>query len=131
MTLRIAFAGVMLVTVAQVLGTGLDTEFLFGIGDTAINLPSDIGFYSQWSATIPCLWVGGGLSALAVGAAQRGGDLPAWIGRSSFVLGGLTLLLALSPLQYMAAGPGAVWLLLTAAGLAIGDRTHRSAGPRS
>ncbi len=117
----IAFAGLMLVVGAQVLGTGLDTEFLFGIGDTAINLPGDIGFYSHWIATIPWLWAGGGLSAIAVGVAQRGGAVPTWIGRTSFVLGTVTLLLALSPLQYMAAGPGALWLLVTSGGLVADD----------
>lgn len=123
----IAFAGLMLVVTAQVLGTGLDTEFLFGISDTAINLPGDIGFYSHWIATIPWLWAGGGLSALAVGVAQRSGAVPAWIGTTGFILGALTLLLALSPLQYMAAAPGALWLLVTSVGFVAGDVRHRSA----
>lgn len=121
----VAFAGLMLVVVAQVLGTGLDTEFLFGVGDTAITLPSDIGFYSHWIATIPWLWVGGGLAALAVGVAQRSGGVPAWIGVVSAILGGLTVLVALSPLQYMAVGPGALWLLVVATGFVAGDRAHR------
>jgi hypothetical protein len=121
----VALSGLLLVSVAQVLGSGLDTEFLFGVGDTAIMLPSDIGFYSHWIATIPWLWVGGGLAAVTVGVAWRGGGVPAWIGVTSFILGGLTLLLALSPLQYMAAGPGALWLLLASAGFALGDRRAR------
>ncbi|PRA82424.1 hypothetical protein [Microbacterium sp. MYb66] len=118
----VAFAGLLLVAAAQVLGSGLDTEFLFGVDDTAINLPGDIGFYSHWIATIPWLWAGGGLAALAVGVASRAGAAPRWIGVTGFALGGLTLLLALSPLQYMAALPGSLWLLVTALGFALGDR---------
>lgn len=123
----VAFTGLVLVAAAQVFGTGLDTEFLFGVGDTAINLPSDIGFYSHWIATIPWLWVGGGLAALAVGAGARPGGLPRWIGVASWVLGAVTVLVALSPLQYMAAGPGILWLLVAAVGLLAGDRTRVAA----
>ncbi|WP_460773720.1 hypothetical protein [Microbacterium sp. GXF7504] len=122
----VAFAGMLLVTVAQMLGTGLDTEFLFGTADTAINLPSDIGFYSHWIATIPWLWLGGGIAALAVGAAGRGRAVPRWISVTGLLLGGLTLFVALSPLQYIAAAPGALWLLVTAIGFAVGDRAHRA-----
>lgn len=118
----IAFAGLLLVAAAQVLGSGLDTEFLFGIDDTAINLPGDIGMYSHWIATIPWLWAGGGLAALAVGVASRAGAAPRWIGITGFAFGGTTVLLALSPLQYMAALPGSLWLLVTALGFAVGDR---------
>lgn len=127
----VAFAGLSLVSVAQMLGTGLDTEFLFGVADTAINLPSDIGFYSHWIATIPWLWAGGGLAALAVGAAGRSGAVPRWIGLTSTGLGTLTVLLALSPLQYLAAAPGVIWLLAVSIGFLVGDRAHRrGAGAR-
>ncbi len=121
----VAGTGLLLVVVAQVLGTGLDTEFLFGVGDTAINLPSDIGMYSHWIATIPWLWVGAGLSALAVGAAARHGAAPRWIGVISSVLGVLTVIIALSPLQYMAALLGVVWLFVVSVGFVAGDRAHR------
>lgn len=123
----VAFAGLLLVAAAQVFGTGLDTEFLFGVGDTAINLPSDIGMYSHWIATIPWLWVGGGLAALAVGAGSRASGLPRWIGVTSWVLGVVTVLVALSPLQYMAAGPGILWLLIVSVGLLLGDREGSTA----
>lgn len=127
----IAFAGLLLVTVAQMLGTGLDTEFLFGTSDVAINLPSDIGFYSHWVATIPWLWVGGGVAGLAVFAAQRSAAVPGWIGVTSLLLGALTVLLGVSPLQYLAAGPGALWLLIVSVGFAAGDRAHRAGARRA
>lgn len=123
----VAFAGMLLVATAQVLGSGLDTEFLFGIGDTAINLPSDIGFYSHWIATIPWLWVGAGLAALAVWRAQRAGGVRVWMGATSLVLGGLTVLIGLSPLQYMAAGPGVLWLLVVSIGFAAESRRDAAA----
>ncbi|WP_448059935.1 hypothetical protein [Cellulomonas hominis] len=65
------------------------------------------------------------LSALAVlvaVAALRHGAAPRWIGAVSAVLGGLTLLAGLSPLQYMAGFVGAVWLVVVALGFALGDR---------
>lgn len=118
----IALTGLAVVAASQMLGTGLDTEFLFGIGDAAINLPSDIGFYSHWIATIPWLWVGGGLGALAVASAARVGIVARWLGIVSTILGAVTLFVALSPLQYMAAGPGILWLLISALGLAAERR---------
>jgi len=121
----VAFAGLLLLAAAQVLGSGLDTEFLFGVGDSAINLPSDIGLYSHWVATIPWLWVGGGLAALAVGAARRSAAVPRWIQVTSFVLGGLTVLIGISPLQYMSALPGTIWMVVVATGFVLGDRIHR------
>lgn len=123
----VAFGGLLLVSAAQVLGSGLDTEFLFGLGDDAVLLPGDIGMYSHWIATVPWLWAGGGLAALAVGAASRAGDVPRGIGVTGFALGGLTVLLAVSPLQYMSAVPGALWLLVTALAFLLGDRAHRRA----
>ncbi|MDR5698870.1 hypothetical protein [Agromyces aerolatus] len=122
----IAFAGMLLVAAAQVFGSGLDTEFLFGVADTAINLPSDIGFYSHWIATIPWLWVGAGLAALAVGVAARARAVARWLGGTSLALGGITVLVALSPLQYMAAGPGILWLLVAAIGFAAEGRGGRT-----
>ncbi|MGQ2915932.1 hypothetical protein [Microbacterium aurantiacum] len=122
---QVAFAGVVLVAVSQIMGTALDTEFLFGTSDTAINLPGDIGLYSHWIATLPWVWAGAGLAGLALGAAGRSRAIPVWLSIVGWVLGGLTALLALSPLQYMAAGPGALWLLVTAFGFTLGDRAHR------
>ncbi|MDH6181059.1 lysylphosphatidylglycerol synthetase-like protein (DUF2156 family) [Microbacteriaceae bacterium SG_E_30_P1] len=121
----IALVGIALVSVAQLLGSGLDTEFLFGVGDTAINLPSDIGMYSHWIATIPWLWAGAGIAALAAGASRRGALVPAWLAVVSIILGGLTVLIAVSPLQYMSAGPGILWLLIASLGFTLGDRALR------
>lgn len=123
----VALVGVVLVATIQVMGTALDTEFLFGTTDAAINLPGDIGFYSHWVATVAWVWAGAGLAGLAVGAAGRSRGVPRWLSVVGWVLGGLTALIAISPLQYIAAGPGALWLLITAIGFALGDREHRRA----
>lgn len=127
----VALVGMVLVAVSQMMGTGLDTEFLFGVDDLAINLPSDIGFYSHWIATIPWLWVGGGLAGLAVGVSAFSRNaldgIPKWIGLTGIAIGGVTVLVALSPLQYMAAAPGAFWLCVTALGFSLGDRKKHAA----
>ena len=50
---------------------------------------------------------------------------PRWIGLVGLVLGGLTVLLGVSPLEYMAGMTGALWLLVTAIGFTVGDRAFR------
>jgi hypothetical protein len=115
--------GLVLVSVAGLLGSGLDTQFLFGLGDTALIVPESGAFYSDWVATIPWLWVGAGVAGVALGvAALRHAAAPRWIGVVGFVLGGLALLTGVSPLQYMAGFVGPIWLLVTALGFALGDR---------
>ncbi|WP_282945659.1 hypothetical protein [Cellulomonas endometrii] len=119
----VASGGLLLVAVAGLLGSGLDTQFMFGFADPELLVPESGAFYTDWIATIPWLWVGAGLAGLAVAvAAIRHGAAPRWIGWVSAVLGGLTLLLGVSPLQYMAGFVGPLWLLVAAIGFAAGDR---------
>ena len=63
--------------------------------------------------------------AVAV-AALRHARPPRWVGWVGAVLGGVTLVRAVFPLQYMAGLTGPIWLLLTALGLALGDRARRA-----
>lgn len=119
----VASSGLLLVAVATLLGSGLDTQFIFGFAEPDLLIPESGAFYVDWVATIPWLWVGAGLSGVAVAvAALRHAAAPRWIGWVSAVLGGLTLLLGLSPLQYMAGFTGPLWLLVVAVGFAVGDR---------
>lgn len=119
----VASGGLLLVAVAGLLGTGLDTQFMFGFADPELIVPESGAFFSDWVATIPWLWVGAGLSGVAVAvAALRHAAAPRWLGWVGAVLGGLTLLLGISPLQYMAGFTGPLWLLVTAIGFAVGDR---------
>ena len=86
-------------------------------------MPESAAFYTDWVATIPWLWLGAGLSGVTLAvAALRHAAAPRWIGVVSIVLGGLTLIAGLSPLQYMAGFTGPVWLLVVALGFALGDR---------
>ena len=57
--------------------------------------------------------------ALALFVASRRGVVPRWIGLVGLVLGGLTVLLGVSPLEYMAGVTGALWLLVTALGFTV------------
>ena len=121
----VAFAGMLGTAVVSVLGSGLDTEFIMGfLGDQEID-PSAAVVYNHWIGTIPWIWALAGLAGLAVFAVGRGGGVPRWIGLVGLVLGGLTLLLGISPLQYMAGMTGPLWLLVTAAGFCFGDRAQR------
>ena len=60
-------------------------------------------------------------------AVSRRGDVPRWLGLVGLVLGGLTLLVGILPVQYMAGLTGAIWVLVTAIGFTVGDRAHRAA----
>jgi hypothetical protein len=42
-------------------------------------------------------------------------------------MGGLAMLLGISPLEYMAGPIAALWLVVTSVGFLLGDRAHRSA----
>jgi hypothetical protein len=121
----LAFAGLLGTAVVTVLGTGLDTEFVFAFGEKDMIDPANAAMFNHWIGTVPWCWALVGLSALAVFVAGRLGGVPRWIGRTGLVLGGLTLLLGISPLQYMAGAVGPLWLLVTAVGFAAGDRAFR------
>lgn len=123
----VAASGLLLVSVAGLLGSGLDTEFLFGLGQDADELSNDNAiFFGHWVGTIPWLWVGAGVAALAVAvAALKHAAAPRWIGWVSAVLGGITVAFGISPLQYMAGFFGPLWLLIASLGFALGERSAR------
>jgi hypothetical protein len=115
----VAAGGLGLVAVAQLMGAGLTTEFAFAFAapDGAYT-PETVVFFGHWINTIPWLWGGAGLTALAIASATfRGAAYARWIGWVSLVLGGLTTLFLVSPVQYMAGMTGPVWLVVVAIGL--------------
>ena len=121
----VAVAGLGLVAVAQLLGAGLTTEFAFALAeDPDLVLPESAAFFNHWIGTIPWLWGGAGLTGLALFAAARRGAYASWLGWTSLVLGGLSALFLVSPLQYMAGMTGPLWLLVVSLGLL---RTSREA----
>jgi hypothetical protein len=122
----VAAMGLGLVSVAGLIGTGLDTEFLGPLKKIAPAESS--AFYAHWIGTMPWLWAGAGIAAVAVGVAGRSHHaVPRWIGVTSLVLGALTVLFAVSPLQYMSNMTGLLWLLIVTAGFTFGDRSTASA----
>lgn len=119
----VAAIGLLLVSVACLMGSGLNTEFLFAGLSPDLVVAESVDFYTHWVATIPWLWVGAGLSAVAVAVASlRHGATARWIGWVSAVFGVVTLLAGVSPLQYLAGFTGPVWLLVVAVGLAAEKR---------
>ncbi len=125
----VAFAGLAGTAVVSVIGSGLDTEFMMGLGQEVgghdVLDPSTAAMYNHWIGTIPWCWVLAGLAGLALFSVSRAGGVPRWIGIVGLVLGGLTLVAGVSPLQYIAGMFGPVWLIVTAAGFCFGDRASR------
>ncbi|WP_435745499.1 hypothetical protein [Nocardioides sp. SYSU DS0663] len=124
---HVAFAGLAGTSVVSVIGTSLDTEFLFGLPHQDQLVADNVVMYGHWIGTVPWCWVLAGLAGLALHVAGRSGGVPRWIGRVGLVLGGLTLLAGISPLQYLAGMTGPLWLLVTALGFSVGDKRHRGA----
>ena len=105
----------------------LDTEFIFGATAPESLVPAAAAVYGHWIGTVPGCTMLLGLGGLGVFAASRRGGVPRWLGVAGLVLGGLTVLLGISPLQYMAGMTSALWLIVTALGFTFGDRAHRRA----
>ncbi|HEY0889464.1 MAG TPA: hypothetical protein VGE38_07630 [Nocardioides sp.] len=123
----LAFAGLLGTAVVSVLGSGLDTEFMMAMAaDDGVVADSAATMYNHWTGTIPWVWVLAGLSGLSLFAAARRGGVPRWMGRLGLVLGGLTVVCGVSPFEYMAILPGAIWLLATAIGFTVGDQQFRA-----
>lgn len=122
----IAGSGLLLVSVAGLMGSALDTEFLFGLSESDDLSPDNVMFFGHWVGTVPWLWVGAGVTALAVAlAALRHDAVPRWIGWVSLVLGGIITAFGVSPLQYMAGFFGPLWLLIAAIGFTRSERSGR------
>ncbi|MDX6739063.1 hypothetical protein [Actinocorallia sp. A-T 12471] len=116
----VAFSGLLLTAVATLMGTGLDTELIFGYGEDGTLSDEFLTMGSHWVGTIPWLWVGSGLTGVTVAvAALRHKAVPTWIGVVGLVLGGLALVTGMSPLQYMAGFPGPLAVALLGLGLAL------------
>lgn len=114
----VAAASLGLVSVAMLMGSALTTEFAFALSDPDVIVPETAVFFGHWIGTVPWLWVGAGVAAICLGVAGRAyGVVPGWLVWTSLVLGGLTTLVGISPLQYMAGMTGPLWLVLASVGL--------------
>jgi hypothetical protein len=115
---QVAASGLLLVSVALLMGAGLTTEFVFGVAQPDQIVPEAAVFFGHWIGTVPWLWGSAGLTGIVVAiAALRHGSYARWVGVVSLVLGGLAALFFVSPLQYMAGMVGPLWLTIVSIGL--------------
>jgi len=121
----VATFGLLGTAFVLVLGTGLDTEFVFAVGNEELISADNAAFYNHWTGTIPWCWGLLGLSGLALFALSRTGGVARWLGIVGLVGGGITLLLGISPLQYMAGMTGPIGLIVVALGFLLGDKAFR------
>ena len=126
-----AFAGLLGTAVVSVLGAGLDTEVMMALaaGDDG-TVPDSHGVLLQQLDRHHPVGLGarrtrrpGHLRRSAGSTSCRAGSVA-----SGWCMGGLALLLGISPLEYMAGPVAALWLVVTSVGFLVGDRAHRSAG---
>ncbi|RNL63239.1 hypothetical protein EFK50_16230 [Nocardioides marmoriginsengisoli] len=124
----VAAAGLLLASVAGLMGSALDTEFIFGVNAPKGELVPEVGaLYGHWVGTVPWLWVGAGVAGVAIAVAVfKQAAAPRWIGWVGAILGGLTLVAGISPLQYMAGFTGPILVFVIALGFAFGDRDELS-----
>lgn len=120
----VAFGGLFGTAIVVVLGTGLDTEFVFAASED-LGVAESLVFYNHWIGTIPWVWGLVGLSGIVLFAASRVGAVAKWLGLVGLLGGGLTLLLGISPLQYMAGFTGPVGLIVVSLGFLVGDKAFR------
>lgn len=118
----VAMAGVVMTATVLVIGTGLDTEF--GVfADVPTMMPAEhVSFYAHWIGAVPLLWMGLGITGMATAVAAVRRQLPRWHAWTGFLLGGMTVLVSISPLQYMCILTALLWLLAVSIGLLVGDR---------
>jgi hypothetical protein len=119
----VAAGGLVLVAVMMLVGGGISTELWWGLGDLTLADADSLGSMYHLVATMAWVWAGAGLTALAVAwAALRHGSASRWIGWVGAILGTLTVLVSLAPIQYMSAMVGVVWLLITSIGFTVAVR---------
>jgi hypothetical protein len=121
----VAASGLVGTAVVSVLGSGLDTEFMMPLAQGGVADDATAAMYNHWVGTIPWLWTLAGLAGLGLYAAARRVVVARWVGRVGLVLGGLTVLFGISPLEYLSGATGALWLLVTSLGFVFGDRRFR------
>ncbi|XBB65313.1 hypothetical protein ABFU82_14450 [Nocardioides sp. WV_118_6] len=121
----VAFSGVLVTAIMLVVGSGLDTEFIFAASEPGIVAPENAAMFNHWLGTIPWCWGLLGLSGTTLFAAARRGGVPRWMGLVGLLGGGLTLLLGISPLQYLAGMTGPLGLIVIALGFLAGDKAYR------
>ena len=122
----LALSGLLGTAFVSIMGSGLDTDFIMGIPQEDAVLGSNAAMYNHWIGTIPWLWTLAGLAGIALFVAFRRGGVPRWIGLVGLGLGAPTLLLGVSPVQYLAGMTGPLLVLVTALGFTVGDRAHRA-----
>ncbi|MDM7854537.1 hypothetical protein [Cellulomonas alba] len=126
----VAAAGLVGTAVVSILGSALDTEFMVPLLQGDVVDDASAAMYNHWIGTVPWLWTLAGLAGVGLFAASRRGVVARWLGLVGLVLGGLTLVLGISPMEYMAGVTGAVWLVVTGLGLTFGDRRYRALAQR-
>ena len=118
----VAAFGILGTALVVLMGTALNTEFIFGVAGDPLAVPEAATVFNHWIATVPWVWSVTGLTGLALFAARRGGAVRGWIGLTGLVLGALSLLLTIVPLQYMSGWTGTVMVIAVGLGFVSGAR---------
>ncbi len=121
----IAAFGLLGTSLMLMVGTALDTEFVFAfLEGPELVVPELAALYNHWIGTVPWVWTFAGLSGVAVFAAARRGAVARWMGWTGLVLGGVSILLSVAPLQYMSGMAAPIMVLALSLGFLFGDKAH-------
>jgi uncharacterized membrane protein YoaK (UPF0700 family) len=122
----VAAGGVLLTAAAVLVGGGLATEMYWALTGPNRFDADTVGAQVTFYNTIAWLW---GPLGLAAGATAVAGFRRRVVGRPTAVFSALMAVLLVAtqavPAQYAAVVPGALWLVVTGAALALGARRAR------
>jgi hypothetical protein len=126
----IATIGLGLTAAMCLAGSGMCTELFWNLHNAERTDPDTIAANLAVFNTLAWVWAGVGLTTGAIALAARRGSEARWLGRASAVATVLVVITQVTPFQYMALVPAALWLIAAGAGLWRAER-RRLGSPSS
>ncbi|WP_433215507.1 hypothetical protein ACQP00_05985 [Dactylosporangium sp. CS-047395] len=121
----VAGAGVGLVAVLLLVGGGMCTELYWALGEAGKWDPDTIAGLVEVYNTLPWLWAGAGIAAVAVAVGGfKHGSAGKWLAVVSAIAALLVVATQVYPAQYGALFPGALWTVVAGIGFLTSGRTN-------
>lgn len=118
----VAATGLVLTAVMCLVGSGICTELFHALLHAEEADPDTIAANLGIFNTMGWVWAGAGLTTGAVALAARRGSVSRWMGRAAVAATALIALTQITPFQYLALLPAALWILAAGIGFARSER---------